>query len=124
MQAWLAGLIVSSLVHPFFMAYAIWLMARGEFFPASADLVWTTIVGLNLAVLFMGYTSYVLVAWEATARRRDRHLRAWLIFTPIYWLLISAAAWLALWQLIRNPFGWNKTRHGLVRRPRREMQQG
>ena len=117
-QAWLAGLIFSSLTHPFFMAYAIWLLVRGEFFPPSADLVWTTIVGLNLAVLIMGYTSYVLVAWEATTRRRDRHLRPWLIFTPVYWLLISAAAWLALWQLIRNPFGWNKTRHGLVRRSR------
>ena len=121
-QAWLAGLIFSSLVHPFFMGYTIWLMARGEFFPASADLIGTMIVGLNLAVLFAGYASYVLVAWEALAGRRDRHLRPWLVFTPIYWLLISAAAWLALWQLIRNPFGWNKTRHGLVRRPRREAQ--
>ena len=37
-QAWLAGLIFSSLVHPFFMAYTVWLMACGEFFPASADL--------------------------------------------------------------------------------------
>ena len=117
-QAWLAGLIFSSLAHPFFMGYMAWLIARGEFFPASASLLWTVIVGLNLAVLFMGYTSYVLVAWEALAGRRDRHLRPWLIFTPIYWLLISAAAWLALWQLIRNPFGWNKTKHGLVRRPR------
>lgn len=122
-QAWLAGLIFSSLAHPFFMGYAIWLMVRGEFFPARADLIWTMIVGLNLAVLFMGYTSYVLVAWEALAGRRDRHLRPWLVFTPVYWLLISAAAWLALWQLIRNPFGWNKTRHGLVRRPRRETRQ-
>jgi cellulose synthase/poly-beta-1,6-N-acetylglucosamine synthase-like glycosyltransferase len=119
-QAWLAGLIFSSLVHPFFLAYTIWLMARGEFFPASADLIGTMVVGLNLAVLFAGYAVYVLVAWEALAKRDDRHLRPWLIYTPIYWLLISAAAWLALWQLLHNPFGWNKTRHGLVRRPRRE----
>lgn len=117
-QAWLAGLIFSSLVHPFFLAYTIWLLARGEFFPERADLIGTLIVGLNLAVLIMGYGAYVLVAWEALAKRTDRSLRPWLIFTPIYWFMISAAAWLALWQLIRNPFGWNKTRHGLVRRPR------
>ena len=121
-QAWLAGLIFSSLVHPFFLAYTIWLIARGEFFPASADLVGTMIVGLNLAVLFMGYAAHVLVAWEALARRDDRRLRPWLVLTPVYWLLISAAAWLALWQLICNPFGWNKTRHGLVRRPRQAAQ--
>ena len=118
MQAWLGGLIFSSLVHPFFLAYTIWLLARGEFFPERADLIATMVVGLNLAVLVMGYGAYVLVAWEALAKREDRHLRLWLVFTPVYWLMISAAAWLALWQLIRNPFGWNKTRHGLVRRPR------
>ncbi|MBL8893068.1 MAG: glycosyltransferase [Rhizobiales bacterium] len=118
MQAWLGGLIFSSLVHPFFLAYTIWLLARGEFFPERADLIATMVVGLNLAVLVMGYGAYVLVAWEALAKREDRYLRLWLVFTPVYWLMISAAAWLALWQLIRNPFGWNKTRHGLVRRPR------
>ncbi|MFO0990592.1 MAG: glycosyltransferase [Hyphomicrobiales bacterium] len=120
MQAWLGGLIFSSLVHPFFLAYTVWLLARGEFFPARADLLGTMIVGLNLAVLVMGYGAYVLVAWEALARRVDRHLRLWLVLTPFYWLMISAAAWLALWQLIRNPYGWNKTRHGLVRRPQGE----
>lgn len=117
-QAWLAGLIFSSLVHPFFLTYTIWLLARGEFFPQRADLIGTMIVGLNLAVLIMGYGAYALVAWEALAKRADRRLRSWLVLTPVYWLFISAAAWLALWQLIRNPFGWNKTRHGLVRRPR------
>jgi len=115
-QAWLAGLIFSSLVHPFFMAYAVWAIAAGEFFPERANLIGTMVVGLNLAVLFAGYAAYVLVAWEALARRNDRHLRPWLVLTPLYWLLISAAAWIALWQLFRDPFGWNKTRHGLVRR--------
>ena len=118
-QAWLAGLIFSSLVHPFFMAYTVWLVACGEFFPARAGPIGTAIVGLNLAVLFAGYAAYVLVACEALTGRRDRFLRPWLALTPLYWLLISAAAWLALWQFIRDPFGWNKTRHGLVRRPGR-----
>ena len=45
MQAWLGGLIFSSLVHPFFLAYTIWLMVRGEFFPERADLIATMIVG-------------------------------------------------------------------------------
>jgi hypothetical protein len=34
---------------------------------------------------------------------------------PLYWLLISAAAWLALWQFLRHPHRWNKTRHGFAR---------
>ncbi|MGB7204258.1 MAG: hypothetical protein WBD37_02155, partial [Anderseniella sp.] len=32
---------------------------------------------------------------------------------PVYWLLISAGGWLALWQLITAPFHWNKTKHGI-----------
>jgi len=35
------------------------------------------------------------------------------LLTPIYWLLMSVAAYKALFQLIKNPFYWEKTRHGL-----------
>lgn len=34
---------------------------------------------------------------------------------PVYFLLISLAAWLALIELVRAPLRWNKTRHGLAR---------
>ena len=34
---------------------------------------------------------------------------------PVYWLLMSGAAWLALWQFMTAPFHWNKTEHGLSR---------
>lgn len=31
---------------------------------------------------------------------------------PLYWLLISAAAYRALWQYATAPFKWEKTEHG------------
>lgn len=31
---------------------------------------------------------------------------------PFYWLLISVAAYRALWQLVCDPFAWEKTPHG------------
>jgi hypothetical protein len=38
---------------------------------------------------------------------------------PLYWLLISAAAYRALWQFMTARFVWEKTEHGLARaRPR------
>jgi hypothetical protein len=37
---------------------------------------------------------------------------------PLHWLLLSAAAWRALWQLLLNPFHWEKTAHGLARTSR------
>lgn len=36
------------------------------------------------------------------------------LFTPLYWVLMSVAAYKALFQLIKNPFYWEKTNHGLV----------
>ena len=33
---------------------------------------------------------------------------------PAYWILMSIAAYKGLWQLIHNPFFWEKTHHGLT----------
>ena len=38
---------------------------------------------------------------------------------PIYWLLISAAAYRALWQFATARFEWEKTEHGLATAPAR-----
>jgi hypothetical protein len=44
---------------------------------------------------------------------------AWaLIFTPVHWLLLSLAAWRALWQFAVAPYRWEKTEHGLARHSR------
>ena len=43
----------------------------------------------------------------------------WLMAVPLHWLLLSAAAWRALYQLLRDPQRWEKTEHGLARSSRR-----
>jgi cellulose synthase/poly-beta-1,6-N-acetylglucosamine synthase-like glycosyltransferase len=35
------------------------------------------------------------------------------LFTPFYWILMSFAAYKGLFQLVKNPFYWEKTHHGL-----------
>ena len=35
---------------------------------------------------------------------------------PLYWLLISAAAYRALWQFMTARFEWEKTEHGRATR--------
>jgi hypothetical protein len=52
----------------------------------------------------------------AVVRRRNYRLAPWALAAPLYWLLHSVAAWRALYQLIRNPFHWEKTPHGLAPR--------
>jgi hypothetical protein len=43
------------------------------------------------------------------------------LLMPVYWLLISVAAYRAVYQFARNPYLWEKTVHGTgrVRRKRR-----
>ncbi|MCG6122187.1 MAG: glycosyltransferase [Microvirga sp.] len=52
-------------------------------------------------------------------RRRWFSLLLWLPAMPVYYLLVSRAAWGGLYELARAPNHWNKTEHGLSRRRRR-----
>jgi hypothetical protein len=45
-------------------------------------------------------------------RRRYYRLVLYALTAPLYWALMSLAAYKALWQLLRNPFFWEKTEHG------------
>ena len=53
--------------------------------------------------------------------------RGWLRLIPYgltgfaYWVLISLAAYKGLWQLLRHPFYWEKTRHGVSKHFEREL---
>jgi len=49
----------------------------------------------------------------STFRRGYYELGKYALLSPIYWVLMSFAAWRALWQLISKPFYWEKTTHGL-----------
>jgi hypothetical protein len=68
---------------------------------------------VNLELFALGYCVTMLAGYVAL---RKRGLGGWwftIATMPVYWFLISVAAWLALWQFIFAPFTWNKTEHGL-----------
>ncbi|OIR03002.1 beta-monoglucosyldiacylglycerol synthase [mine drainage metagenome] len=51
----------------------------------------------------------------AVFKRRYYELILFAILNPVYWLMHSIAAYKGLWQLIYNPFYWEKTTHGLTK---------
>jgi len=59
-------------------------------------------------------TAILLNVLATLGRERTRPLFFFAISNPLYWVLHSVAAYKALWQLIRNPFYWEKTNHGLT----------
>ncbi len=112
-QIIMAGIVVSTLVHPFFLAAIIWLLATGSLMPAdhtNSDIV---LVGTGLAVFILGYAVTLGAGLVALRLRGLARLSTSVLAMPFYWLLISLGGWLAVKQFITHPFHWNKTTHGL-----------
>lgn len=65
------------------------------------------------AALIFGNLSFLALAAYAPIARGLACLSPAALMTPFYWLMMSAAAWKALWQLARRPSYWEKTEHGL-----------
>lgn len=110
-----AGLVLSALVQPLYallFAYQAWsgqLLAPAE---STFDAVLLWIALGNLAI---GYIVSMLVGIVSVLRRGRKLLALHALLMPLYWLLISFAAYRAIWQLMRSPYLWEKTPHGAAR---------
>jgi cellulose synthase/poly-beta-1,6-N-acetylglucosamine synthase-like glycosyltransferase len=114
-QALMLAVPLSALLHPFFIAATAMHFATGAFFPALPDWLVALAVGTNLAVFVAGYGVAIAMGRRGLARLGIRGWWFALATMPVYWLLISLAAWRGLWEFVLSPFRWNKTRHGISR---------
>jgi glycosyltransferase XagB len=113
---YMGGLILSALVHPIFyiivaadVLFGVQIFAFNE---TIGPVFWTVAVGN----LLTGYVTSIIVGVVSVRRRRHK-LTLSPLMMPFYWLLISFAAYRALWQLYWDPFRWEKTPHGLAEEP-------
>ena len=105
---------VTSLVNPFFWALTIFYLAAG---PQYIEAFFNPIVlYLGIAAMLVGNASmmYALMA-GCMVRGLFQAVRA-MATVPLYWALMSVAAYKALIQLIRpsRRHFWELTEHGLV----------
>lgn len=107
----LTSIVISALIHPFFIVGTI-----AELFsllPQSDLNSW--FIALGIFNLVAGYSTYGMLAWMVLKTNRCGHFGPFLLFLPLYWLLISFAAWRAVLHLIVKPHRWEKTPHGLAK---------
>ncbi|CAA0087588.1 Uncharacterised protein [Starkeya nomas] len=109
--------MTAALLHPFLgFVLLLDLWRPPEAIPSRAtqflDAVWP-------CVLLAGYGSAALSTAIGMRRRQVPGTTRVLALMPVYWLMLSAAAWRALFQLIVAPHRWEKTEHGLARTSRR-----
>jgi len=109
----IGGTVLSALFNPIFWAmYLIWLVALAE----GLDPVFPQLLlFLSLFNLLAGNGAFIYLSMLAPIRRGWLDLIPYSLTVFGYWVLISVAAYKGLWQLLHNPFYWEKTQHGLSR---------
>jgi cellulose synthase/poly-beta-1,6-N-acetylglucosamine synthase-like glycosyltransferase len=105
------GLIVSSLIYPVYLITLAVMVTNPLSLWGDGSVIASAIIGVNLFNLVAGFLGMGMLSARAL-RRRGRHEEArGLYLLPLYWLLMSAATYRALWQLVRKPHHWEKTPH-------------
>jgi uncharacterized membrane protein YwzB len=112
-QTIMLGVLVSVLIHPFFLVATLWAISGlgGSLF-AEAGAGGQALITINLANFVLGYLAAVALSGVGAERRGMKGVVPVLISIPVYWVFLSVAGFLALWELIRRPHHWNKTPHG------------
>lgn len=106
-----AGMLVSALVHPWaylLLGYQLATRAVWLGHPVTTEsLLWS----FCLCNVLASYGAAVLAGAAVAIKRKRYRLALSGLLTPFYWLLVSAAAYGAVFDLIRRPHHWIKTQH-------------
>jgi cellulose synthase/poly-beta-1,6-N-acetylglucosamine synthase-like glycosyltransferase len=68
----------------------------------------------GLVLMVLGNGTMILSSAIAAWRRYNWRVAVYAPLNPVYWILHSVAAWRAAYQLVFDPFRWEKTPHGLT----------
>ncbi|HHG89798.1 MAG TPA: glycosyltransferase [Devosia sp.] len=111
-QAYVGGMIISAPLHSVFLGVVLWrVLTQGGsgFIPYD---IWSAI---QLGILIAGYGSTFVMSTMGLTRLGLGHLVAYQFLLPLYWIMSSVAAILAVHELLTRPYFWAKTEHGVTR---------
>ncbi|XDA99408.1 glycosyltransferase [Sulfitobacter sp. LCG007] len=94
------------------LLWSLWLLPLGGDHPVALTLGWGVVTAFS--VLFVAAEALnMAMGFVACSRREHRHLLAFVPTMMLYFTLGALAAYKALWEVLRAPFYWDKTRHGV-----------
>lgn len=106
----ITGMLLSALAHPLiivFLAISMWHLVHSVY-TTPLEQVLFLMDGINTAG---SYVLFVTMGRQAMTRDERKRLGTKWRWVPLYWLMISYAAWRAAIELHTNPFFWKKTPH-------------
>jgi cellulose synthase/poly-beta-1,6-N-acetylglucosamine synthase-like glycosyltransferase len=99
------------LLNPIFWALTtLFFVTRAGFIQAMFP---AFVFYMAASMLFIGNFVFLYLNVAGSIQRGLFGLAKYALISPLYWGLMSVAAWKGFIQLIRDPFYWEKTTHGL-----------
>ena len=106
----LLNLVAGPLLTPVFLAFVVWHLAR-DGLPAPLE-SWALLKAtLSYSVIAAGLGSTLWCGFAGLTLSGQHAYRRSLPLLLPYQLMISAAALVGLWDLVRNPYYWHKSEH-------------
>src|SRR5690606_37794059 len=105
-----AGMWISALAYSVFV---VTLLVLAAYVLAGYPLILyhRALFVLDAANIIFGHCAFLALGWKTLSVPERRGAWRYALLTPAYWMLLSVAAWRALWQLYRCPHVWEKTPH-------------
>lgn len=110
-HALIGGFILSALAYPVFLFAAVIEFTGPRPFATEPGSLHHAALTIALVALTAGIAAALLQLFIGAARGRLKELRWHVLAAPLYWLLISIAAYRALIQIVWRPHVWEKTPH-------------
>ena len=113
-QLFIGGAVLSYLLAPVLYAmFIFWVFTKSFVLNAVFP---PLVLYFSMFNLTIGNGLLIYLSMISVFKRRHYRLIPYALTAPVYWLLQSVAAYKGLWQLIHDPFYWEKTTHGLANR--------
>nr|WP_272214279.1 glycosyltransferase family 2 protein [Marinicella sp. W31]MDC2879121.1 glycosyltransferase family 2 protein [Marinicella sp. W31] len=106
-----AGVILSALLHPLLFVALLTTIAtiiHPDYQPSALHQL---LSGVDIANILASYLVFLRLGLSRMRPEEKRQMRVDALYVPLYWLMLSVAAWRALAELYHAPFLWRKTAH-------------
>jgi glycosyltransferase XagB len=112
----IGGMLISALAHPLiFVFFLTPLLPYIGVPPPENPIIHNALLALDSISIVGNYGLFLALGSLSLIKHEKRLVgRRWMAF-PLYWMLISYAAWRAIIELWLKPHFWNKTPHEATR---------
>lgn len=117
-QFYVGGMVLSAPLH---LTFLLALCVRYLFFGGMNLGVTDLTSYIHLFLLVAGYIGAATHSIIGVLRLKQRGVMKYQLLLPLYWALIGVAAFRAAYELIRRPYFWAKTKHGVTRQERQAL---